>query len=127
MTGKMDVKSHWEKIYKKKSPTEVSWYQTRPSLSLQFIKSTGIEKRQGIIDVGGGASSLVDCLLDEGYKVKVTIRFRGRELAHTELGRNVLEKVLELLEDTYVVDKSPAMIEIIGGEMREQCLKLYAY
>lgn len=47
--------------------------------------------------------------LDEGFKVKVTIRFRGRELAHTELGRNVLDKVLELLEDSYTLDKSPSM------------------
>jgi translation initiation factor IF-3 len=47
--------------------------------------------------------------LDEGFKVKVTVRFRGRELAHTELGRVVLERVLEMLEDSFVLDKSPAM------------------
>jgi len=47
--------------------------------------------------------------LGEGFKVKVTIRFRGRELAHTELGRNVLDKVLEALGDSFVVDKSPQM------------------
>ena len=47
--------------------------------------------------------------LDEGNKVKVTIRFRGRELAHTELGRVVLDKVLELLEGDFVVDRHPQM------------------
>ncbi len=47
--------------------------------------------------------------LEEGFKVKVTIRFRGRELAHTELGRNVLDRVLELLENSYVVEKLPKM------------------
>jgi translation initiation factor IF-3 len=47
--------------------------------------------------------------LSEGNKVKVTIRFRGRELAHTEIGRNVLEKILDLLEDCYNLDKAPAM------------------
>jgi translation initiation factor IF-3 len=47
--------------------------------------------------------------LGEGFKVKVTIRFRGRELAHTELGRGVLDKVLEALGDTFVVDKPPQM------------------
>ena len=45
--------------------------------------------------------------LQEGYKVKVTVRFRGRELAHTELGLDVLNRVLELLADTFVVDKPP--------------------
>lgn len=47
--------------------------------------------------------------LDEGYKVKVTVRFRGRELAHTDLGRNVLDKVLEVLGDSYTLDKPPQM------------------
>ncbi len=47
--------------------------------------------------------------LDEGNKVKVTVRFRGRELAHTELGRVVLDKVLELLEGSYIMDKGAAM------------------
>jgi len=47
--------------------------------------------------------------LGHGNKVKVTIRFRGRELAHTELGKDVLLKVLELLEEQYVLDKPPKM------------------
>jgi translation initiation factor IF-3 len=47
--------------------------------------------------------------LSAGFKVKVTVRFRGRELAHTELGRNVLNKVLEVLGDTFLVDKPPVM------------------
>ena len=51
----------------------------------------------------------VRSFLEEGNKVKVTIRFRGRELAHTELGKVVLDKVLVLLEDSYVLDKRAAM------------------
>jgi translation initiation factor IF-3 len=47
--------------------------------------------------------------LAEGNKVKVTIRFRGRELAHTELGLDVLNDVLKRIEGEYVMDKSPAM------------------
>ncbi len=50
--------------------------------------------------------------LSEGNKVKVTIRFRGRELAHTELGRVVLEKVLALLDENeigYALDRNPIM------------------
>ena len=88
MTEKIDVKSHWEEIYNAKSPTEVSWYQTRPSLSLQLIKSTGIEKGQGIIDVGGGSSLLVDCLLDEGCDDLAVLDISGRslEIAKDRLG-----------------------------------------
>jgi len=47
--------------------------------------------------------------LADGNKVKVTIRFRGRELAHTELGLDVLKEVLAKIEGEYVMDKSPAM------------------
>jgi translation initiation factor IF-3 len=47
--------------------------------------------------------------LGEGNKVKVTVRFRGRELAHTELGLVVLKDVLARVEGEYVMDKQPAM------------------
>ena len=46
----------------------MSWYQTRPSLSLKLIQETRIGKGEGIIDVGGGASALVDCLPNDGYR-----------------------------------------------------------
>jgi translation initiation factor IF-3 len=47
--------------------------------------------------------------LADGNKVKVTVRFRGRELAHTELGLDVLKEVLAKIEGEYVMDKPPAM------------------
>jgi translation initiation factor IF-3 len=47
--------------------------------------------------------------LAEGNKVKVTIRFRGREMAHTELGLDVLKDVLARIEGEYSMDKPPAM------------------
>ncbi len=48
--------------------------------------------------------------LDEGDKVKVTVRFRGRELAHTELGKDVLDRILQMLGDTFLLEK-PAQME----------------
>ncbi len=47
--------------------------------------------------------------LEEGNKVKVTVRFRGRELAHTELGKDVLDSIAERLDIEFSVDKKPAM------------------
>ena len=47
--------------------------------------------------------------LADGNKVKVTVRFRGRELAHTELGLDVLNDVLARIEGEYAMDKPPAM------------------
>ena len=47
--------------------------------------------------------------LGGGNKVKVTVRFRGREMAHTELGLDVLKEVLAKIEGEYVMDKAPSM------------------
>ena len=54
-------------------------------------------------------SKHVKTFLSEGNKVKVTVRFRGREMAHTELGLEVLKDVLARIEGEYVMDKAPAM------------------
>lgn len=62
-----DLKSHWEKIFTRKSPNEVSWYKPHLSVSLQLIERAGISPRAAIIDVGGGDSSLVDDLLNADY------------------------------------------------------------
>ncbi|MBT3348280.1 MAG: class I SAM-dependent methyltransferase [Thiotrichales bacterium] len=60
-------KSHWEDVYQNKSPLEVSWYQKAPTLSLDLIESSGVVKSAPIIDVGGGASLLIDSLHQKGY------------------------------------------------------------
>lgn len=61
-------KEHWKKVYQTKQPIEVSWFQTDPAVSLELIALTGINHTQRIIDVGGGASVLVDKLLDAGFE-----------------------------------------------------------
>lgn len=63
----MERKEHWNQVYQTKAPDNVSWYQRRPDLSLSLIAAASIGKDAGIIDVGGGASVLVDHLLDLGY------------------------------------------------------------
>ena len=64
----MSSKSHWEKIYKEKSPHEVSWTQEIPSTSINFFNDFKIQKDNPIIDVGGGESKFVDYLIDNGYE-----------------------------------------------------------
>ncbi len=62
-----DRKAHWESVYQKKSPLDVSWYQKEPKLSLSLIHRTGVQSDETIIDVGSGASVLVDYLYKEGF------------------------------------------------------------
>jgi ubiquinone/menaquinone biosynthesis C-methylase UbiE len=64
----METKIHWEEVYETKDSTEVSWFQEHPELSLQFIERTSVDNSDQVIDVGGGASTLVDNLLDRGYQ-----------------------------------------------------------
>lgn len=61
-------KRHWETIYQTKQSDEVSWTQAIPATSLAFIKQARLPKSARIIDIGGGDSTLVDFLLDEGYQ-----------------------------------------------------------
>ena len=63
----MNKKAHWETVYETKSPQEVSWTEETPQNSLDFIHEFGNDLSASIIDVGGGDSRLVDCLLEEGY------------------------------------------------------------
>jgi ubiquinone/menaquinone biosynthesis C-methylase UbiE len=64
----MQSKEHWERVYTTKGPTSVSWFQEHAGQSVELIRQTGVALDAGIIDVGGGASTLVDDLLDEGYR-----------------------------------------------------------
>ncbi len=63
----MQTKEHWEKVYSTKASDDVSWYQVHAEESLRLIHGTGAKKSAAIIDVGGGASTLVDDLMSEGY------------------------------------------------------------
>jgi len=59
---------HWQTVYREKDEGAVSWFQERASTSLDFIRRAGLAKGASIVDVGGGASHLVDGLLDSGYE-----------------------------------------------------------
>jgi SAM-dependent methyltransferase len=63
----MERKMHWEQVYREKQPNAVSWYQAHPDASLNLIDSVTITPGCPIIDVGGGASTLVDHLLARGF------------------------------------------------------------
>ena len=63
----MNRQQHREKVWSRDNPREVGWYQEAPTVSLGLIKNTGLDLDARILDVGGGASTLVDGLLDRGF------------------------------------------------------------
>ena len=62
-----DRKEHWEAVYNRLEPHQTSWYQERPDLSLLLIERSGLPADRPLIDIGGGASTLVDHLLALNY------------------------------------------------------------
>jgi translation initiation factor IF-3 len=75
---------------------------------IQKLKEIRMQPKIDDHDLDFKSKHVLD-FLEEGNKVKVTIRFRGRELAHTELGLDVLNEVLKRLENKYVLEKPPLM------------------
>ncbi len=64
----MSKREHWEGIYQRKGSDEVSWYRPHLDCSLRFIDDAQLPLTASILDVGGGTSTLVDDLLDRGYR-----------------------------------------------------------
>ncbi len=68
----MQSKEHWEHVYSTKAVDAVSWFQEHAETSLRLIESTAVAPNAAIVDIGGGASTLVDDLLERGH-TNVTI------------------------------------------------------
>ena len=86
----IDRKTHWQNIYREKTPLEVSWYQKEPKISLDLIHQTEVSYYEPIIDVGGGSSVLVDYLYQEGFQNLSVLDISGNALAaaKSRLGEN---------------------------------------
>lgn len=64
---KSSRQTHWDGVYGAKAETEVSWFQETPEPSLDLLRLVGARPNDSVIDIGGGASRLVDYLLDQGF------------------------------------------------------------
>lgn len=80
----MQQKAHWEKVYESKPTDVVSWFQEHAEQSLRLIHDTRVPLTASIIDVGGGASTLVDDLLATGYKSLTVLDLSATALAATQ-------------------------------------------
>ncbi|WP_274628025.1 class I SAM-dependent methyltransferase [Arvimicrobium flavum] len=72
---------HWDDVYARKDEAEVSWFEEVPELSLELIAATGARPDGRIVDIGGGASRLVDCLLDHGFTDLTVLDLSPKALA----------------------------------------------
>lgn len=77
----LERQAHWQNVYQTKDEQTVSWFQEKPDISLDLIHATGVDASASIIDIGGGASRLVDALISEGFKVVAVLDLSEKALA----------------------------------------------
>jgi trans-aconitate methyltransferase len=78
---KAEQQAHWDAVYGTKGERDVSWFQESPAVSLDLIAATGAKADDPIVDIGGGASRLVDALLDRGFAAVTVLDLSDRALA----------------------------------------------
>lgn len=76
-----DRQGHWQDVYMRKRAGEVSWYRAHLERSLGWIEAAGLAPTDRIVDVGGGASTLVDDLLDRGHQAVTVLDLSDAALA----------------------------------------------
>jgi SAM-dependent methyltransferase len=107
------TKQHWDRVYSSRRPTEVSWYEPSPLASLSLISESQAPTGASIIDVGGGASTLVDQLLDAGYTRLTVLDIAGRALEQARERLGARSSLVTWLEgDVLTCDLPPHSFDI---------------
>jgi SAM-dependent methyltransferase len=76
-----DATRHWQDVYRNKASDSVSWFRPHLETSLELLEAAGLSPATRIIDVGGGASTLVDDLLDRGVTAVTVLDLSSQALA----------------------------------------------
>jgi SAM-dependent methyltransferase len=109
----MNSHNHWERVYREKGPTNVSWYRPHLEKSLSLIEQLAPEPSASIIDVGGGESTLVDDLLKRGYE-KISVL----DISETALDANrkrlgsLADRVHWIVSDITRVELEPGAYDL---------------
>ena len=103
----VERQAHWENVYTTKGEKEVSWFEDSPTISLDLIRSTGVSTSASIIDIGGGASRLVDALMHEGFTAVTVLDLSKKALATAKVRLGSLgEKVRWVVADVTTWESS---------------------
>lgn len=109
----MSTKEHWQRVYSSKPATGVSWYTPHLTRSLELIEKAAHHRDARIIDVGGGASTLVDDLLDRGYRALTVLDLsqQALDVAKGRLGERA-SAVQWLADDATSAELPPAYYDV---------------
>lgn len=103
----MDRKQHWDQVYATKTSDSVSWFQEHADQSLRLIHNTGLSKDAAIIDVGGGASKLIDDLVVEGYTDLTVLDLSASAIAVARRRLGIRADRVRWIEDDITCAKFP--------------------
>lgn len=90
-----DRDKHWEAVYREKSPDSVSWFQDTPVPTLNALDQFGADKRSALIDIGGGASALVDSLFERGWRDLTVLDIAASALDAAKLRLGALSDLVQ--------------------------------
>ena len=106
-------RAHWDNAYRTKSAAQASWYRAHLEVSFELLIKAGLKPRSRVIDIGGGASTLVDDLLDFGVQsiTVVDLSPASLELARQRLGARA-ERVNWVVADVTTLDVAAASFDL---------------
>ena len=95
------MKEHWDSIYASREVCMLGWYEERPKPSLELLAKIGLKKSDPILDVGVGASTFVDCLLEQGFSniFASDISEKALKKLKARLGEEKSENVKWIVDD----------------------------
>lgn len=107
------MQNHWESVYRTKPSDAVSWYAPHLSTSLELLRKAGLSARTRVVDIGAGAATLIDDLLDLGVEdiIAVDISAAALAVARERLGERG-GRVRWIVEDVTRLTLPPRSIDI---------------
>ncbi len=108
----MNLRDHWNRVYQTKGVDEVSWYQPEPRVSLGLIREVAPSPSSRIIDVGGGASFLVDRLIESGYRDLSVLDLSGLALSIVRSRLGAQAQFVEWLEADVLDVRLPGAYDV---------------
>src|SRR3981081_4270125 len=112
-TMPQDIAEHWQAVYRSKQPEEMSWFTPHLGISMELLERAGLTSQTRIIDIGAGASTLIDDLLDAGLRhvTAVDISAAALEAARQRLGSRA-DGIQWLIADAARLDLPPLSYDI---------------
>ncbi|MDA9967458.1 class I SAM-dependent methyltransferase [bacterium] len=101
-----DLKAHWDNVWQTKSHDSTSWYQEVPATSLQFFETVKLSNTAPLIDIGSGASKLIDGWLSQGFRDITALDISANAFVQSKLRLGVDADQVTFIEAN-VIDWQP--------------------